>query len=96
MPAIAHLDALHLAVATVNGMQSLMTWNCKHLADAMLWRKIGSPISLISPISNEHCSDVRPQQMPPTLNQKQHLRGLDEAAAEARSRRVRTADRLPS
>jgi len=28
----AWLDALHMAVATVNGMDYLLTWNCKHLA----------------------------------------------------------------
>ncbi len=40
MPKRARIDALHLAVATLNGMQYLLTWNCKHLANARLWRKI--------------------------------------------------------
>jgi len=40
LPAKARVDALHVAVATVNGMQFLLTWNCKHLANAMLRRTI--------------------------------------------------------
>jgi hypothetical protein len=36
LPPKARIDALHLAVATVNGLQYLMTWNCKHLANAAL------------------------------------------------------------
>ncbi len=27
-------DALHVAIAAVNGMDYLLTWNCKHLANA--------------------------------------------------------------
>jgi PIN domain len=27
-------DALHIAVATVHGMDFLLTWNCKHIANA--------------------------------------------------------------
>jgi len=37
LPPKAQLDALHLAVATVSGMQYLLTWNCKHLANASMW-----------------------------------------------------------
>lgn len=33
-------DALHIAVAAVNGMNYLLTWNCKHLANAALRRRI--------------------------------------------------------
>jgi hypothetical protein len=40
LPPPARVDALHLAVATINGMQYLMTWNCKHLANAFLWDTI--------------------------------------------------------
>ena len=32
-------DALHVAVATVNGMEYLLTWNLTHIANAMLRRK---------------------------------------------------------
>jgi hypothetical protein len=40
LPAKARLDALHLAMATVHRMSYLLTWNCKHLANASLWRRI--------------------------------------------------------
>lgn len=39
LPAQAATDALHLAVAAVNGLDFLLTWNCRHLANAALrWR----------------------------------------------------------
>jgi hypothetical protein len=34
IPAKAAVDALHIAVATVHGMDYLLTWNCKHIANA--------------------------------------------------------------
>ncbi len=34
IPAVANADAVHVAVATVNGIHYLMTWNCKHIANA--------------------------------------------------------------
>jgi len=36
MPAKAVGDALHIAVATVHGMDYLLTWNLKHLANAAI------------------------------------------------------------
>ena len=30
------VDALHIAVATVHGMEYLLTWNCAHIANATL------------------------------------------------------------
>lgn len=36
IPRKAVEDALHLAVATVNGMDYLLTWNFKHLANATM------------------------------------------------------------
>jgi hypothetical protein len=40
LPAKARIDALHLAVAAANGVQYLMTWNCKHLANATMWGRM--------------------------------------------------------
>ena len=34
----AATDALHVAVATVHGMDFLLTWNCRHLANAEVTR----------------------------------------------------------
>jgi hypothetical protein len=34
MPADARGDAAHLAMASLHGIDFLLTWNCKHLANA--------------------------------------------------------------
>lgn len=36
LPAKASEDALHIAVATVHGMDFLLTWNCRHIANAQM------------------------------------------------------------
>jgi len=36
LPKKASLDALHIATATANGMDYLLTWNCRHIANATL------------------------------------------------------------
>jgi hypothetical protein len=36
VPQKAAADALHIAVSVVNGMEYLVTWNCKHLANAFM------------------------------------------------------------
>ncbi len=40
MPSSAVADAVHLAVAAVNEMEFLLTWNCRHLANAGLARTL--------------------------------------------------------
>jgi hypothetical protein len=34
IPKKAELDALHISIAAVNGMNYLLTWNCTHIANA--------------------------------------------------------------
>ena len=36
VPARARIDALHIAVASVHGMDYLVTWNCTHIANATM------------------------------------------------------------
>ena len=36
IPEQAEIDAYHIAVATVNGMDYLLTWNCTHIANAVM------------------------------------------------------------
>lgn len=36
LPAKAAVDALHIAIAVVNGIDYLLTWNCTHIANAMM------------------------------------------------------------
>ncbi len=40
LPPHAYADAAHVAVATVHGVDYLLTWNCKHLANAQIARQI--------------------------------------------------------
>lgn len=40
VPAKAAVDAVHIAVAAVNGMDFLLTWNCTHIANAATRVKI--------------------------------------------------------
>ena len=42
LPQKAGDDALHIAVATVYDLDYLLTWNCKHIANAVLLKKIAS------------------------------------------------------
>ncbi len=41
IPEKAETDALHIAVAAANGMDYLLTWNCKHIANAEMQTGIG-------------------------------------------------------
>jgi hypothetical protein len=40
LPAKELRDALHIAIAATNGVDYLLTWNCTHLANAMLRKQI--------------------------------------------------------
>jgi hypothetical protein len=40
LPTKARLDAIHVATAAVNGMDYLLTWNLRHLANAAIRGKI--------------------------------------------------------
>ena len=40
LPVKAKIDALHIAVATLNGMDYLLTWNCSHIANAIFRPKV--------------------------------------------------------
>jgi predicted nucleic acid-binding protein len=40
LPPKASDDAVHMAAATVHGLNYLLTWNCKHIANAQIQRKL--------------------------------------------------------
>jgi hypothetical protein len=42
LPQKAKADALHIAIAAVHGMDYLLTWNCTHIANAIMRPKIES------------------------------------------------------
>ena len=42
LPEKAAIDALHISVAAVNGVEYLLTWNCKHIANPSMRPQIES------------------------------------------------------
>jgi hypothetical protein len=42
IPNKANLDAMHIAIASVHGMNYLLTWNCTHIANAAMRIEIES------------------------------------------------------
>jgi hypothetical protein len=58
LPPKAALDASHIGIAVVSGMDFLLTWNCSHIANASLRSRIDdicremgySPITICTPI----------------------------------------------
>jgi hypothetical protein len=40
IPSKAEIDAYHVAISAVNGMEYLLTWNCTHIANAVMRSKI--------------------------------------------------------
>lgn len=40
IPASAEIDAYHIAISAVNGMDYLLTWNCTHIANATMRSQI--------------------------------------------------------
>lgn len=42
LPPKASDDAIHIAAATVHGLDYLLTWNCKHIANAQIQRKLAA------------------------------------------------------
>ena len=47
VPAKAAEDALHIAIATVNGVDYLLTWNCRHIQNPEIQRGIAEHIEQI-------------------------------------------------
>jgi hypothetical protein len=44
LPKKARIDALHIATATLGGMDYLLTWNCRHIANPAFRFKIENVI----------------------------------------------------
>ncbi len=45
IPTKAADDAVHIAVASVHGIDYLVTWNCKHIANPRNWRRISDCVA---------------------------------------------------
>ncbi|MFQ5740004.1 MAG: hypothetical protein ACE5JX_13435, partial [Acidobacteriota bacterium] len=66
MPAKAAVDALHIATAAINGIEYLLTWNCKHIANPSMRPQI-------EPICRERGFE------PPVICTPQELLEIDDA-----------------
>lgn len=42
VPKLAAEDALHVAIATVHGMDFMLTWNCRHIANPVIQARIAA------------------------------------------------------
>ena len=58
LPTTAEIDALHIAVATVHGMDYLMTWNCRHIANATLRHRIESVCNVAGYVAPIICTPL--------------------------------------
>lgn len=48
IPKKASADAFHIAVATRHGVDILLTWNCTHIANAQILKKIEKVVELLN------------------------------------------------
>ena len=71
LPVGAPEDALHIALATVHGMDYIVTWNCKHIANAEVQRGIAQPASSLGYESPVICT---PEEL---LGESSYVEGPD-------------------
>jgi hypothetical protein len=45
LPPRATRDAIHIAVASVHSVDILLTWNCRHIANAAIMRELGEIVA---------------------------------------------------
>ena len=58
VPEKAAEDALHLAIAVTNGVESLLTWNCKHLANPHLLGRLRAFLAARGLVLPEICTPI--------------------------------------
>lgn len=44
LPRRATRDAVHIAVSSVHGVDILLTWNCRHIANAAIMKELGATV----------------------------------------------------
>ena len=45
LPPPATRDAVHIAVSSVHGIDILLTWNCRHIANAAIMKELGEIVA---------------------------------------------------
>ena len=56
IPRKAAEDALHIALATIHGMDYLLTWNCRHIANMEIQRNIAHHLEAIGLLMSIMCT----------------------------------------
>jgi len=44
LPTKAYVDALHISAAAVGALDYLLTWNCRHIANARILPRVGRTV----------------------------------------------------
>lgn len=58
LPAKAAVDAAHIAVASVHGVDFLLTWNCRHIANAAIVDRVRMVIAAAGYVPPVICTPV--------------------------------------
>ena len=56
VPKKAAEDALHVAIATAHGMDFLLTWNCRHIANPIIQAQIATHLESIGLLLSFICT----------------------------------------
>jgi predicted nucleic acid-binding protein len=59
LPRKATRDAFHIATAAFHRMDFLLTWNCRHIANDILIRKLGSIMKAQGYVSPQMCTPAQ-------------------------------------
>ena len=58
LPSVASSDAIHAVVAAQNGVNILLTWNCRHLANPHLLAKLRTFMTARGLVLPEVCTPI--------------------------------------
>jgi hypothetical protein len=45
LPTVAGRDAVHISIAAIHGVDFLLTWNCRHIANATIMKELAATVS---------------------------------------------------
>ena len=65
MPPTEPEDAMHIALAAVNGIEYLVTWNFKHIANAAMRLKINNVCTAAGYVPTTICTPEDLSEAPP-------------------------------
>lgn len=56
LPAKAYPDAIHIGVASIHGMDFILTWNCRHIANPMIQRRLACEVAAMDHVLPVICT----------------------------------------